>query len=159
MKPLNNTITLRMETCSLDPGDSEDGTNLCPDQGCELGSTVRGQESWDSKPQNPGRDKNSCTGFSSDGGERHSLQPSRGSVDHGEDIADPLTQGQGPYQIQMNVRESSARDWNPRDRRSSISLNYTLLALETGSHPEANILGEARPGLEKKNFREAQTPG
>ena len=77
MKPLNHSIPLRMKTCSLDQGDTEDGANLRPDPGGVLSTLIRVQESWNSKPQDPG------TGISGDGGKSNNLRPSGGSIDHG----------------------------------------------------------------------------
>ena len=48
------------------------------------------------------------------------------------------------HQIQMDVRKSSTRDWNPQDWRLHVRLDLTLLTSETRSCPEANILGKAR---------------
>ena len=121
MEPLNHTIALRVETGCLDPRDSKDGANLQPDQGGKLSSSIRGQESWDSKPRNPARDESSRTGLSLDGGERNSLQPSRGPVDHGEDVTEPLAGRQRSNQVQVYMRKLSPRDRDTRNRRFSGS--------------------------------------
>ena len=71
-----------METGGLNPQDTEDRGDLRPNGGCKLSSTVRDEQDRNSKPEDPGRDKSLSTGFSGDGGQRNSLRPSGGSVDH-----------------------------------------------------------------------------
>ena len=145
MKMLNHSIALWMKTGCHNPRNSEDGTNLRPNGGCELGTSIQGQESWDSEPQNPRRDKSSSTSFRGDGGERNSLRPPGGSVYHRQEVNKPLAGGPWPHQIQMHMVKSSTRNRNPGNLGFHVGLDLTLLTLETGPRPEANILGKAGP--------------
>ena len=90
MKSLNHPIALRMKTSWPDAGDSEDRATLRPDREGELSTSIGGQETWDSKPRNPGGDEGSSTRFCCDGGERNGLRPPQGPVYHGEDEAETL---------------------------------------------------------------------
>ena len=145
MKTLNHPITLWVETGSHDSQNPKDGANLRPNRGCELGTSIRGQESWDSETQNPHRDESSSTSLSSDGGERNSIWPPGGSVNHCQEVVKLLAGGHGSHQIQMDLRKSSARNREPWNGRFHLRLDLTLLTLETGPHPEAHILGKAGP--------------
>ena len=145
MKTLNHPITLWMEIGSHDPWNPKDWVNLWPNGGCELGTSIRGQESWLSKPRNPHRDESSSTSLSSDGGERNSIWPPGGSVNHCQEVVKPLAGGQGSQQIQMDVRKSYTRNRDPWDGRLHMRLDLTLLTSETGPCPEAHILGKDRP--------------
>ena len=77
--------------------------------------------------------------------ERNSLWPPGGSVHHCQEVTKHLAGGQWPHQIQMYVEKSSARDRNPGDSGFHVRLDLTLLKLEAGPCPEANILGKAGP--------------
>ena len=76
---------------------------LRPNGQRELSTPIKGQESWDSKPCNPGRHKCSGTGLSSDGGEGNSFWPPGGPVNHGEDITEALAGRKRTDQIQVNM--------------------------------------------------------
>ena len=80
-----------------------------------------------------------------DGGERNGLWPPGGLVNHGQEVAEPLTGGQGSHQIQMDVGKFSTMERNQGDWRLHMRLDFTLLTPETRSSPEDNILGEAGP--------------
>ena len=131
METLNHTVTLGMKTRSLDLGVPEDGTNFTPDQGHELGTSVRGQESLDSKPRNQEEMKALAQASVVMEDRGTTSRYNGGSVHHGEDIIEPMTQGQ----IQMYMRESSTRDQNPWNWRPHVSLDLTLLTTETRSCP------------------------
>ena len=120
MKTLNHPISLWVKAGSHDPQNSEDRANLRPNKGRELRTSIRGQESWDSKPQNTCRDESSNTSLRSDGGEKNSLQPPGGSVYHCQEKA-------------------------KQEGRFNMRLDLTLLTSETGPCPEANIFGKAGP--------------
>ena len=62
-----------------------------------------------------------------------------------EDITEPLAGGQGPNQIQVNMRKSSTQNRNLLNRSSHVGLNLSLLAAEAEPRPEPDILGQARP--------------
>ena len=73
-----------------------------PNGGRELITSI-GDQIWDSKPQDPGRDKRSGAGFCCDGGQENSLWPPGGSVNHCEDITETLAGRKGTNQIQVNM--------------------------------------------------------
>ena len=82
MKTFNHTVALRMEAGGLDPRDTEDKADLCPNRGHRLSTAVRGEQGRNTKLGDPGRDKSSSTGFRCDGGQQNGLRPSGGSVNH-----------------------------------------------------------------------------
>ena len=47
---------------------------------------------------------------------------------------------QQSHQIQMHVRKTSSGNFNTRNQRLDVGPDLTLLALEAGPCPEANIL-------------------
>ena len=160
MKTLNHPVALGMKVSGLNPQNSQDRTNLRPNGGCKLGTSIRGQESLDSIPQNPHGDKNSSTSFGVDGGERNSLRPSGGSVNHRQEVVEPFAGGQWPHQIQMHAEKSSSRKGNPQNGGFHVGLDLALLTSVAGPRPEANIFG--RPGhtnLEDKSHQDARAPG
>ena len=71
-----------MKTRRLDMGDPEEVAEGGPDCGGELSAAVGGDFGWNSETGNPTRQENTCTVFGGDGGQRKSLRPSRGFVDH-----------------------------------------------------------------------------
>ena len=132
MQTLNHPIALRMKADSLNPQNPEDGTNFWPNGGCKLGTLIQGQESWDSEPRNPRGYESSSANFRGNGGERKSLRPSGGSVDHRQEIVEALTGGQWPHKIQMHEEKSSSRNRNPRNGGFHVGLDLTLLTSDTG---------------------------
>ena len=88
--------------------------------------------------QNPLRDEGSSTG-----GERNALWQLGGSVNHGQEVAEPQTGGQGSHQIQMDMRKSSTRDRSPWDQRLHLRLDLTLLTLEIAPRGQLPWQGQA----------------
>ena len=89
-------------------------------------TSIRGLESWDSKPRDPGSDKRPGAGFRCDGEQGDSLRPPGGSVNHGEDITETLAGRKRTNQIQANMRKPSPRNW-----RTHMSLDFVLLVVDT----------------------------
>ncbi len=67
-------------------GKVQKGTNLGPNGGSELRTTVRSDGVWNTKTRNPRETESFCTGRGCGGGKGNSLWPSGGSVNHGEDV-------------------------------------------------------------------------
>ena len=49
------------------------------------------------------------------------------------------------HKIKMNVRETSGMHRDGRNRGMNMSLDFTLLATETGTSPKTHVSGQSRP--------------
>ena len=122
MKPLDHPITLRMKTGSLDPVHSEDGANLhqTADMNWEPLSDVRRAGTLNLTIQ---EEMKALAQASAVMGERNSLRPFGGSVNHGEDVAKTLARGQRTHQIHVYMRKPSPGNRNTWDRSKHMCLD------------------------------------
>jgi hypothetical protein len=77
--------------------------------------------------------------------EGNSFWPSAGSVYDGQQVGETIRQGQGAYQIDVDVGESVGRDRERRRRRLRVNGGLSPLAGYTLTGPRINLLSHAGP--------------
>jgi len=83
-----------------------------PDRRRELGTSVRGEGSWNSKTTDPVAEKGVEALSRGGGAHGDHLRPPGAPVDDGEEAGEPLGGLQRPNQVHMDVGEASGRNWD-----------------------------------------------
>jgi len=114
-----------------DVGKVQKGTNLGPNGGSELRTTVRSDGVWNTETGNPRGTESFCTCRGCGGGKGNSLWPSRGSINHGEDVGFPLRGRKGANNVNVDVGKTAGRDWDRNWRRGNMDIDFGFLTKNT----------------------------
>ena len=145
MKTLDHTIALLVETRSSRQRNTQRTADFKIDGGGKLGALIRRKNQWNPKPCNPGEEKCSDTRFCSNRAQRSHLWPLSCPVNNVEKVDEAMTRRKRSHEIQINMRETSGRHRDGRNRGMNMSLDLAPLATETGTGPNTNVSGQSRP--------------
>ena len=151
METFHHSIGLRVKGSCGDVGKVQKGTNLGPNGGSELRTTVRSDGVWNTKTRNPRGTESFCTGRGCGGGKGNSLWPSRGSVNHGEDVGVSLGGRERANNVNVDVGKTTGRNGNGNWRRGDMDMDFGFLTKDTLSSPKSEIFGHRMPQKAGRN--------
>jgi hypothetical protein len=151
VKTFHHSIGLRVKRGGGDVGKVQKGTNLGPNGGCELRTTVRSDGVWNTKTRNPRGTESFCTCRGCGGGKRNSLWPSCGSVDHGEDVGFSLRGREGTHNVDVDVGKTAGRNGNGNSWRGNMDVDFGFLTKHTLSSPKSDVFGHCLPQKARGN--------
>ena len=113
----------------------------------ELWSTVRGDSVWHTKTGDPMMDQNGGAVCHRGGGQGNGLRPTGSSVNNGEEVGVARRGGEGPNQVNMDMRETGHGERNGRRLKMSMAVDFRRLTGKTGTAPQGYIFGQMRPDI------------
>ena len=85
------------------------------------------------------------------GGERNSLRPAGGMVNHRKEVCVAGGRGERTNQINMNVRKPLSRNRNMLRRDVGVAVDFGSLTGETGVTPGSDVTRKMRPDIKGGN--------
>ena len=121
--------------------DAEQGGHLCPQLGCELGTTVTGQQGGYTKPGDPVVQQRCTDGWGGGVGQRNRLWPPGEPVHHRQEVGAATGVGQGSNQVNVQVGKTGVRGGKKLHRGADVAVDLGALTGDTGGCPRPYVLG------------------
>ena len=141
VEPLDHPVGLRMVGGRGGESDAEQGGHLCPQLGCELGTTVAGQQGGYAKPGDPVIQQRCADGRSGGVGQGDRLWPPGEPVHHRQEVGASTGVGQGSDQVDVQVGKTGVRGGKKLHRGADVAVNLGALTGDTGRRPRAHVFG------------------